>query len=176
MSSIEAIQHVNIIRHNLPDDGTYPNNALHPLVIYKGAIRLSEKNPDREVKALLKTNNWHNAWTNGIYEYHHYHSITHEVLAVIQGSARVQFGGPSGVTLLVDKGDVIIIPAGVAHKAIELFDDFKVVGAYPSGMDYDVLTEKDNREKAIENIKSVKLPDRDPVYGEGGPLLSNWTH
>ncbi len=176
MSLIEAIQHVNIIRHHLPDDGTFPNNALHPLVIYKGALRLSEKDTDKDVKAVLRTNDWRNAWTDGIFDYHHYHSITHEVLAVIKGSARVQFGGPSGVTLLIETGDVIIVPAGVAHKAVDLYDDFKCVGAYPGGSDYDIVTESDNREMALENIKTVPLPANDPLYGEGGPLLSNWTH
>ncbi len=175
MSLVEAIQHVNIIRHHLPDDGIFPNNALHPLVIYKGTLKLPARETGQKVKEHLHANDWRNAWVNGIYDYHHYHSITHEVLAVIRGSARVQFGGPSGVTLLIEQGDVVVIPAGVAHKALDLYDGFECVGAYPSGMDYDVLTEGDDREKAIRNIKSVPLPAHDPLYGEGGPLLSNWT-
>lgn len=171
--NIAAVQQVNIVRHTLPDDGTFPNNALLPLLVLKRAVGTSDSNV---IKEILESNRWGNSWEDGIYDYHHYHSTAHEVLVVVKGSALIQFGGPSGKFVSVEQGDVIIIPAGVAHKCDEADDDFTVVGAYPEGQDYDILKGKDNdRPKADENIRNVKLPVADPLYGIDGPLLRNWT-
>jgi uncharacterized protein YjlB len=175
MEQTELIQKVNIIRNILPDDGTFPNNGLLPLLVYQKAVNVPEKDAGRNIIEFLETNGWTNAWENGIYDYHHYHSTAHEVLVVIQGSARVQFGGDSGIAYLIEKGDVVIIPAGVSHKALDLYDQFTCIGAYPEGQEYDLLTGKTGeRERALENIKAVSLPTSDPVYGIEGPLLNNW--
>lgn len=175
MESVEAIQHVNIIRHLLRDDGTFPNNALLPLLVYQKVLQLPGDQNSRIVKVLFETNGWTNAWENGVYNYHHYHSTAHEVLGVIKGSVRIQFGGPAGIAQLLDTGDAVVIPAGVAHKAIDVYDDFTCVGAYPAGQDYDIKRgEKDERAEAIRNIKALALPATDPLYGPDGPLLTNW--
>jgi uncharacterized protein YjlB len=175
MDPIEAIQRVNIIRHILKDDGTFPNNGLLPLMIYQRALQIPEHDAEKIITELFETNEWVNAWVDGVFDYHHYHSTAHEVLGVIRGSARILFGGPGGVALLVEQGDTIIIPAGVAHKAVDIYDDFTCIGAYPAGQDYDILTGKDGEhDKAVERIKTVELPLADPVYGTDGPLLTNW--
>ncbi|MEO6454326.1 MAG: cupin domain-containing protein [Ginsengibacter sp.] len=162
-----------VIRHILKDDGQFPNSGLF-LLIYKEAIKLPD-NDSSIFKKIFKNNNWENSWLNGIYDYHHYHSITHEVLGIYKGSANVQFGGPNGIAENVSKGDVIIIPAGVAHKCNSASEDFKCIGAYPDGMDYDIKKgEPSDRPKADENIENVKLPETDPVYGLDGPLILNW--
>ncbi|WP_250123845.1 cupin domain-containing protein [Chroococcidiopsis sp. CCMEE 29] len=65
---------------------------------------------------------------------HHYHSTAHEVLGISRGKAAVRLGGDArGQTFEVRAGDVIIIPAGVAHKNLDSSSDFLVVGAYPLG-------------------------------------------
>src|SRR5262249_7352803 len=51
---------------------------------------------------------------NGIYNYAHYHSRTHEVLGVARGHARVRFGGERGKELRLKVGDVVVLPAGRA--------------------------------------------------------------
>ena len=163
-----------IIKHMLHDDGVFPNSGLF-LLIYKRALILPEKDPAFVIEKIFESNDWKNTWHNGIYNYHHYHSITHEVLGVYEGNATVQFGGPGGKSEDVSKGDIIIIPAGVAHKCIEANNDFKCVGAYPEGKDYDLKKgEPSDRPKADENIKAVPLPDTDPVYGNPGPLMLYW--
>jgi len=47
--------------------------------------------------------------------------------------------GEHGITLTLAAGDVVVIPAGVAHKRISAGSDFVVVGAYPRGQEgYDI--------------------------------------
>jgi uncharacterized protein YjlB len=48
-----------------------------------------------------------------------------------------------------------------------------VVGAYPKGQEsYDLRTgEERERPGVLENIRGVPLPETDPLFGEGGPLL-----
>ena len=67
----------------------------------------------------------------------HYHSTTHEGLAVFRGNARLRFGASNddnpddGIELDVKVGDVIVIPAGVAHCAVKESGEFGMVGSYP---------------------------------------------
>jgi mannose-6-phosphate isomerase-like protein (cupin superfamily) len=51
-------------------------------------------------------------WRDGIYDWIHYHSRTHEVLGIARGSAKAQFGGPKGRTVTLKAGDAAILPAG----------------------------------------------------------------
>jgi Uncharacterized protein containing double-stranded beta helix domain len=163
-----------VIRHIVKDDGTFPNSGLY-ILIYKKALELPEKHAAQIVEDVFKKNNWTNAWKNGIYDYHHYHSVTHEVLGVYEGSTMVQLGGPDGMIQEVEKGDIIIIPAGVAHKNVGAENDFKCVGAYPEGRDYDIKKgDAKDRPEVDKNIKNVPLPEKDPVYGSEGPLILNW--
>ena len=175
VDALQPIQKLNILRHTFTDDGTFPNNGLLPLLIYQRAFPSREGCDTGIIRDLLETNSWKDAWVDGIYDYHHYHSTAHEALIVLQGSARVQFGGSGGVTFAVEKGDVIIIPAGVAHKRIDEADGFSCMGAYPQGQDYDMNYGKPGeRPKADQNIGKVALPENDPLYGSDGPLVKNW--
>lgn len=161
----------DIIRHILKDEGRFPNSSLF-LLIYKHVFNIAD--PEK-IESTFHRNNWKNNWRNGIYDFAHYHSNTHEVLGIYEGKARVQFGGPKGITEEVSKGDVIIIPAGVAHQCIEAIESFKCVGAYPDGKDYDIKKgEAGERPQADRNIEAVPLPDSDPVFGEGSYLQLEW--
>ena len=169
------LQHVNIARHILIDDGIFPNNALLPLLLYYKAFQIPPEDSGTIIKEVLETNNWANAWEGGVYDYHHYHSTAHEVLVIRRGSVRIQFGGAGGITLSLEEGDVVIIPAGVAHKKIDDSDGFICIGAYPYGQQYDMnYGKKEERPKADINIKNLTLPENDPLYGKDGPLIKNW--
>jgi uncharacterized protein YjlB len=179
MKSLTEIVHqiiaIEIIQHLLPDDGNFPNNALLPLIVLKRAINLDETENSKMVKELFESNGWVNAWEDGIYNYQHYHSTAHEVLGILKGTAMVQFGGNNGIGLSLEPGDVIIIPAGVAHKKLDSDDNFSCVGAYPVGQEYDMnYGTEEERLKAEKNIRALALPQADPVYGIDGPLLKNW--
>lgn len=156
------------------DDGSIPNNQKLPLLVYKNALSGGQLQP-QACKTLFEQHGWSNAWVNGIFSYHHYHSTTHEVLAMIGGSADVIMGGEQGQELSISVGDVIVIPAGVGHCRVRSSADFQVVGAYPSGKSYDLCTGKpDERPQVLQNISKAELPDRDPVTGEQQPLHDYW--
>lgn len=176
-SLVQPVQSINIGRHLLIDDGQFPNNALLPLLVYPAVLRLPKHAHGQAVEELFESNSWNNTWQDSVYDFHHYHSTAHEVLGIFRGSARIQFGGPSGVVMLLEKGDVVIIPAGVAHKAIDVYDHFTCVGSYPKGQEYDMnYGHNHERTQAIENIRNLPLPKADPIFGYDGPLLTNWCH
>lgn len=176
IDTANAVQHINILRYLLADDGTFPNNALLPLLVYRKVFNPSGSTDENTMKEIFESNGWVNSWKDGVYGYHHYHSTAHEVLGIIKGSARLQFGGPSGVSVFLERGDVVIIPAGVAHKNIGDDIDFECVGAYPEGQEYDMNYGKESeRPEADENIRQLSFPETDPVYGADGPLIKNWT-
>ncbi len=159
----------------LADDGTFPNHPRWPLLCYKGALRVGPDTDD-DFAALVEANEWGGAWRDGVFSFHHYHSNAHEVLGVCRGSARIQFGGPSGPVVAVEAGDVTILPAGTAHKKVQGSARFLVVGAYPEGHeDYDLLRgAPDERPAADHRIAAVPLPPADPVFGPNGPLFEHW--
>jgi uncharacterized protein YjlB len=153
------------------DDGMMPNNPNLPVILYPGAIK---EHPE-QTESIFHAHDWTNSWTNGVFDYHHYHSNTHEVLGVINGSVVLQLGGELGQQIELLEGDVVVLPAGTAHKRLSSNYGFQVVGAYPSGMDYNMNTGKpDERAKALKAIPQVPIPETDPVYGKGGPLIKLW--
>ncbi len=88
----------------------------------------------------------------------------------------MQFGGATGVLVTVKAGDVIIIPAGVAHRNVGSSHDFGVVGAYPAGQNWDMNYGKANERPEVDkNIARVPLPHKDPIFGAGGPLIQHWS-
>ena len=172
VEALQPIQKLNIIRDLITEDGSFPNNGLLPLLLYR---QVWIDNDIELLKELLESNRWTNSWVDGIYEEHHFHSTAHEVLVALKGTARVQFGGPNGIALDFEKGDVVIIPAGVAHRKVNETKGFTCLGAYPEGQDYDMNYGKPGeRPRADDNIRSVPLPENDPLYGNNGPLIKNW--
>ena len=163
-----------IVHIVLTDDGIFPNNPL-PVILYKAVIDFSQGGDAVVIEKIFQKNSWGNSWRNGIYGFHHYHSTAHEVLGVYSGSAKVRLGGEKGEIFDIQKGDVVLIPAGVAHKNLESSSDFRVVGAYPAGQFWDMNYGKEGeRPEADQNISKVLLPVTDPVFGEKGPVKELW--
>jgi uncharacterized protein YjlB len=161
--------------YRVPATSVFPNNADLPLLVYPGALPATGSRPAAAFEACFRTNRWGNSWRNGIYDIHHYHSTAHEVLGVCGGSARVAFGGEGGLVLEVRAGDVVVIPAGVAHRNLEETRGFAVVGAYPEGQRWDMNTGRPGeRPAADERIARVPLPAADPAFGVNGPLMALW--
>jgi uncharacterized protein YjlB len=160
--------------HLLGDDGIFPNSRF-PLIVYPGVMSLPVRDPASGFESLFESNRWGGSWRNGVYGFHHYHSAAHEVLGCYGGHARIQLGGENGIIVEVNRGDVVVIPAGVAHKNLASSRDFGIVGAYPFGQAPDMNYGKPGeRPRADQNIAEVPLPEADPVYGAEGPLGSLW--
>jgi uncharacterized protein YjlB len=162
-------------RYCFEDDGETPNNRL-PLVIYRDAVRRRRGlDPAAIYEALFAANGWKKSWRDGLYDFIHFHTRTHEVLGIARGAARVQFGGLKGRTLSIKAGDVVILPAGTGHCRISASEDLLVVGAYPAAGAYDEPKPGEVSHKlALTRIAKVRRPARDPVYGKEGPLKEAW--
>lgn len=158
--------------HIFVDDGTFPNSRL-PVLIYRSAIADRGAEP---LERLFERNGWPPQWRATVFTFHHYHSRSHECLGIATGHATLRLGGPQGQEVRVEAGDVVIIPAGVAHQRVVASADFLVVGAYPPGQqDFDTLRgNPGDRPKADQNIAQVPVPQSDPVEGSAGSLLEFW--
>ena len=156
------------------DDGTFPNSKL-PLLVYRQAVKVGDKDRAAVFEQRFAENDWTNSWRDGVYRFAHYHSTSHEVLGVYRGSAKLRLGGDTGKEFDVRGGDVIVIPAGVAHQNLGSSSDFGVVGAYPEGRNWDLLKGlPGERPEADKNIAALPISENDPVYGGHGPLKQLW--
>lgn len=163
------------LRHEtylLQDDGRIPNNPRLPLILYPDALEGGDLR-SRFMRSL--ETGWGGAWVGRVFPYHHYHSTAHEALCVVGGEARITFGGEQGITLELLAGDAVAIPAGVGHCDSGSSHDFAVIGAYPDGQSWDLLTgEPEERPWALDNIRAVPTPKTDPLCGADGPLTALW--
>jgi uncharacterized protein YjlB len=156
------------------DDGVFPNSIL-PLLLYRQVLTTKVGDRASVLEQRLAENDWRNSWRNGVYPFTHYHSTTHEVLGIYCGSATLRLGGGHGKNVEVRAGDLIVIPAGVAHQNIGASEDFAVVGAYPDGREWDLLRGRPGeRPRADRTIAALPMPDNDPIYGTEGPLRKIW--
>ncbi len=157
------------------DDGETPNHPVLPLVVMHGTEGTGVLDPAAWFEERFQSHGWGATWRWTVYSYHHYHTTNHEVLGVSRGEATLKLGGRHGRIFLMTVGDVIVIPAGVGHKRLDSTKDFQVVGAYPGGMEPDLIRSGEGEIKAArERILRVIRPQQDPIYGTGGPLFDHW--
>jgi len=113
-------------------------------------------------------------WRYTMYRQTHFHSTTHEVLSIVSGSAKCCFGGEQNegrVELILQKGDVVVVPAGVGHRLLQDFGGFQMVGSYPTGKSCDMCYGRPGEEEKVKNIDKLGWFRRDPIYGDNGPSL-----
>jgi len=158
------------------DDGIIPNNPRFPVIVYRAAVKLSDKalDPAVVIDALFERNGWRRSWRDTVYDFVHYHSRIHEVMGVARGTATLEFGGIKGRQFKVKAGDVAVLPAGTGHRLITSSRDFLVVGAYPADGTYDECTDIRERGEAAKRIAKTRKPAADPVFGKAGPLTRLW--
>lgn len=162
----------DIITYFFENDGDIPNNIL-PVVIYKNALRHVV---NKDFVSLFCQNGWGNNWHDIILTEDHFHSNTHEVLGLKSGQARLMLGGENGEIVVVETGDVIILPAGVGHFSIDNSVDYQFVGGYPNGADWNLKfsLKKEDSSSVLAEIASIPLPVKDPVFGDDGSLFEYW--
>jgi uncharacterized protein YjlB len=162
---------VEPVQHILRDDGVFPNSRL-AVLIYRAALA---KPGAPLFEEMFESNGWSSAWRNGLFSVHHYHSTAHEVLGIYSGRVKARLGGERGVAVELEAGDVVVIPAGVAHKNEGASADFRVVGAYPLGTAPDMNYGKPGERPGTDrNVARVAVPAADPVHGKRGALARLW--
>jgi uncharacterized protein YjlB len=161
-------------RFTFEDDGVIPNSPL-PVLVYRGVISSDAATADG-FEALFAQHGWSNAWRDSIFDYTHFHSTSHEVLAIVEGQVRVRLGGEHGASVDFRAGDVVVLPAGTGHRCETASEDLLVVGAYPDGRDFDIRRgDPAERGEVDANLAAVPIPKQDPIGGPDGALLAIWT-
>jgi uncharacterized protein YjlB len=151
-----------------PPGDRIPNHPRFAVLAYRGVEAAAAG--AEGARALFADHGWGGSWVDGVFGFHHFHSTSHEVLAVVAGGATLELGGPQGQAFEVAAGDVLVLPAGTGHRRASADRDFTVVGAYPAGQEsYDLLRGDDPAEvqAARERIARLPVPDEDPVGGDG---------
>ena len=162
----------DFITYYFENDGDIPNNIL-PVVIYKNALQHAVQ---KDLEVLFCQNGWGNNWHDIILTEDHFHSNTHEVLGLKSGQARLMLGGVNGKIVTVEKGDVIILPAGVGHYSVDNSIEYQFVGGYPNGAEWNLKfsLKKEDSSSILAEIASIPLPKKDPVFGDNGPVFEYW--
>jgi len=151
-----------------PPGEQIPNNPSFAVLVYRDLPAVSAGADS--CRGLFAEHGWVGSWVDGVFDFHHFHSTSHEVLGVVSGEATLELGGPQGERFDVSAGDVLVLPAGTGHRRASTRGAFTVVGAYPRGQeDYDLLRGDDPAEvtAARERIAALGAPATDPVGGDG---------
>ena len=153
------------------DDGEFPNNPIHPVLIWKHLLKAWGSSSSLQTIGILRIEQggWTTPWIWGVFPYHHYHTTAWEVLACVQGYADIQIGGPTesiGRRIRVEVGDVLLIPPGVAHKQLDTFgSDFALLGAYPNETpNADTVRGKPTSQQR-KSILACYVPEKEPISG-----------
>lgn len=159
-----AAEPFDVHRIYVADDGEFPNNRDWPTLLYKSAFDGDEAGGR---SLILRGGEWTDPWTWGVFPYHHYHTKAWELLLCVSGRASIQVGGDGGPVVSVSRGDLMLVPPGVAHKQLDEGGGFALLGSYPrEGFDgrIDTVRGVPTKEQR-ERIESCHVPDRDPIFG-----------
>ncbi len=148
--------------HKFESDQYFPNSLL-PVLVYSSVI----EGKATAFEGVFVRQGWSAiaGHAPGVYPYHHFHSTAHEVLGFVAGTAAIRFGGPSGKSVVVSAGDVVVVPAGMAHFNDGQSDDVLIVVAYPEGTWADQLRGEPAQREAAEGYSRGAGPRLDPVPG-----------
>lgn len=165
---------LRVSKHQIPSFNGIPNTSIQgkPLIIYHSAFKNASAS---EIETHLKSvGEVAPQWRYTMYSDTHFHSNTHEVLSIASGSAKCCFGGeenPDRIEPVLEKGDVIVVPAGVGHRLLEDRGNFQMVGSYPIGKNWDMCYGRESEKAKIDGIKDLGWFEQDPIYGKEGPCL-----
>jgi len=166
---------LRVTKYQIPGFKGLPNTSLQnkPLLIYHSVFTGSfgASDIERHLKDVAVVSP---AWRYTMYSETHFHSTSHEVLAIASGKAKCCFGGednPERVEPVLEKGDVVVVPAGVAHRLLLDYGQFQMVGSYPKGKSWDMCYGRNGEEEKAKSIKDLAWFERDPIYGATGPVF-----
>ncbi|MDI6029288.1 hypothetical protein QBK99_24315 [Corticibacterium sp. UT-5YL-CI-8] len=164
---------VTIEKHFFEGNGRIPNSRL-PLLIYRNVIRWDVST----MEAIMRQNKWIPSWHahDGMWPRHHFHSEAHEFICVTRGVHTGNFGGHNGIYSQLNAGDVVVIPAGVGHRGLQVSDDLDLTGGFHEGfgvVDFRMGFPEEYYELTIR-AREIPLIDYDPFFGVAGPLAKIW--
>lgn len=161
---------------HLTDHGSFLNSASGlPVVLYHPFDTSNQALDPSAVESHVSKNSFVPQWRYPMFDFDHFHSTTHELLVPFRGTATLVLGGTKRVD--VQAGDVLLLPAGVAHRAEKTDGDFCMVGSYPSGAkQWDTC--RGGEEGTEERIRGLGTGgvNMDPVYGQerNAPVTQAW--
>ncbi|WP_157558235.1 cupin domain-containing protein [Niabella aurantiaca] len=156
------------------EDKNIPNSPL-PLLIYRGFFDKEYEDCEGWLKNRFSSNRWFPAPRLQVFGFTHYYINTHLVIGVCSGEAKWQLGGTLGITTNIEKGDVVVIPAGVALRHLESEKNFKIVGAGSVNEVPRVQKEQSgNHAHGNNGIANIALPETDPILGPEESQLTIW--
>lgn len=175
-AKLTPLNSLRVSRHQIPAHNLVPNTSIQhkPLMIYHSAFQppVSASNIESHLSSIGAVAP---QWRYTMYSTSHFHSTSHEVLGIASGKAKLCFGHEDNekrIETVVEKGDVIVVPAGVAHRLLEDIEGgFEMVGCYPKGLNWDMCYGKKGEESKVESIKKLPWFEKDPMYGDQGPAL-----
>ncbi|KAI1750660.1 RmlC-like cupin domain-containing protein [Xylaria castorea] len=166
---------LKVLKHQIPACNMIPNTSIQrkPLLIYESVFPNATA---FKIESLLSdTGVVTPQWRATMYAMSHFHSMSHKVLSVTNGKATICFGyedNPGRIMRDIEKGDLIIIPAGVAHRLYAILEEgFEMDGSYSKGYNCDTCYGIPDEGWKIERIKELPWFDLDPIYGDKGPVL-----
>ncbi|KAF3760388.1 hypothetical protein M406DRAFT_65788 [Cryphonectria parasitica EP155] len=183
ISPSSPLASLRVSKHYIPAHNGLPNTSIlnKPLLIYHGALQGNDGQcaTASAVEAhLVSVGVVTPQWRYSMYPTTHFHSTSHEVLCVTSGRAELWFGGednPDRVEAVVQVGDVMILPAGLAHRlSRDVSQDghsFEMVGSYPTGCHWDMCYGKAGEEEKVRKIAGLSWFTKDPIFGHHGPVL-----
>jgi len=174
---INPVESLRLSSFQIPSYQMIPNTSIQkrPLLVYHSAFRPAAAASEIE-SHLQKTGVVVPQWRYTMYSTTHFHSTTHEVLAISRGKAKLCFGGEKNaqaVKIVVEQGDVVVVPAGVGHRLLEDLGagSFEMIGSYPPGKQWDICYGQAGEEERVNGINMLAWFERDPIYGDDGPAL-----
>jgi len=184
---------VEVHTYKLPPTALMPNSP-HVLIHYPRLLLSKIESPSfnpRDLYDLYASNGWESQWVAryGRTQASHYHSQAHECMTVIAGEgATIRFGvadtsdddeehthggrhEEGGVEIHAKKGDVFILPAGVAHKTYDPKPDVEdIIFLQCKDADGKVIRE---REKARKFFADIELGEHFMMMGSY-PRENDW--
>jgi len=173
---LTPLNEITVSSFQIPEFGRLPNTSIQkkPLLIYHRAFPQNASASSIEAH-LSNIGVVSPQWRYTMFKQSHFHSTAHEVLCVAHGKAKLCFGGednPKRVEPIVKKGDVMIVPGGVAHRLLDDIDGgFEMVGSYEIGKSWDMCHGNEGEEEKVKGIEQLGWFERDPIYGDQGPAF-----
>jgi uncharacterized protein YjlB len=100
----------------------------------------------------------------------HFHSLAHEIIAIVKGATILAFGGGKGKRVVLDAGDAVLIPPRLLHwQAGAWSGGTEAVGAIPEGVEWGLLREPPPDEP-VGGTARVDRPCCDPILGMRSPF------